>query len=195
MSCTYSRCKIVLYMQLPATIRAFYLANTVTRDVVCITIHSNDTSNNKHCMLYNGTPLNISQHTHKKKYWQNLTMFQPCPQTIYQKEKIWLFWIISAHKQTKRGPIALVIKSTLMNKNSSWETYRHHLKTGTNSPTEGYFSVCERKFVLYFWSTFVSIQGLSLLGATCLLEHFYSHLHLPSFKLNLMEKAASVLLQ
>lgn len=52
-------------MHLPATIRAFYL-NTVTRDVVCITIHSNDTSANKHCMLYYGTPLNISQHILKK---------------------------------------------------------------------------------------------------------------------------------
>lgn len=50
----------------------------------------------------------------------------------------------------KCGPIALVIKSTLMNKNSIWKTYRHHPKTGTNSPTEGHFSVCERKFVFYF---------------------------------------------
>jgi hypothetical protein len=64
-------------MHLPATIRAFYLDNTVTTDVVCITVHSNETSANKHCMLYNGTPLNISQHTNikKKTIWQNLTMF------------------------------------------------------------------------------------------------------------------------
>lgn len=67
MACTYTRCKILLYMHLPASIRAFYLDNTVTRDVVCITIHSNDTSANKHCMLYNGTPLNINQHTRQKK--------------------------------------------------------------------------------------------------------------------------------
>lgn len=63
MSCTYTGCKILVYMHLPATIRAFYLGNTVTRDV-CITIQSNDTSAKKHCMLCNGTPLNISQHTH-----------------------------------------------------------------------------------------------------------------------------------
>ena len=63
MSCTYNKCKILLYMHLPATVRALYLDNNVTRDVVCITVQCNDTSDNKHCMLYNGTPLNIIQHT------------------------------------------------------------------------------------------------------------------------------------
>ena len=162
---------------------------------VLLSIHSNETSVNKHCMLYNVTPLNISKHTHKKTIWKNLTMFQPFSQTIHHKDEIWLFWISSAKEQNKCGPVSLVIKSTLTNKISSWETYTHHLKTGTNSPTEGHFSVCEKKFVFYFWSIFVSIQELSLLGATCILAHFYSHLHLPSLKLNLMEKAATLLLR
>lgn len=44
----------------------FSVYNTVTRDSVCITIHGNKTSANKHYILHNHTLLHTRKHTHKK---------------------------------------------------------------------------------------------------------------------------------